>query len=57
MPAQISSLATRYANITAKELAMMTTGEAGVITCDIRAMAASLLAQDEVKGPRKRKAA
>ncbi len=52
---RVSSLAARYANITARELAMMTSGEAGVIVSDIRAMAASLLRQDEIKGRRKQK--
>lgn len=50
---RISSIAARYAGITAKELAMMTTGEASGHVRDIRAMAASLLRQDEVKGLRR----
>lgn len=50
---RISSLAARYANITASELMSLTISQAEVRASDIRSMAASLLRQDEVKGLRK----
>jgi hypothetical protein len=53
---RVSAIAARYVNMPAKKLAMMTTGEAGVVLADIRALAASCLAQDEYRGQRKKKA-
>lgn len=51
---KISSLAGRYAHVTATELLVRCkAGQAEEIAADIRSLAASALRQDEVKGVRK----
>lgn len=50
---RVSSLAARYVNITSRKLDTCTPEEAAAMAHDIRSMAASLLAQDEVRGLRK----
>ena len=56
---RVSSLAARYFNITPEQLAALMDHPAGPqkVAKDIHSMAASLVRQDQVKGPRKRKAA
>lgn len=52
---RISSLAARYANLTSRRLIVLAKDDATATQAaeEIRAMAASLLRQDEVKGIRK----
>lgn len=55
---RVSSIAARYHDITPEELVAMLEHATGPqdVARDIRSLAASALRQDEVKGPRKRKA-
>lgn len=50
---KVSALAGRYASLQSSELIGLPISEAHQIAKDIRSMAASLLAQDEVRGLRK----
>lgn len=50
---RVSRLAARYVGITPMSLVGLTEGQASATAKDIRSMAASLLAQDEVRGLRK----
>ena len=52
---RISTIAGKYLNLTSRKLAVLVASDAGAADTaqDIRAMAASCLRQDEVKGIRK----
>ena len=49
---RVSSIAARYANLTANDLRSLDAVQQREMAADIRSMAASLLRQDEVKGLR-----
>jgi hypothetical protein len=50
---RVSSLAASYVGITSRQLENLTPERSVAMAADIRSMAASLLAQDEVRGLRK----
>lgn len=50
---RVSAIAARYVKADGHSLALMTPHQAETLAKDIRSMAASLLAQDEVRGFRK----